>query len=75
MDCKKAAALLYEFLDQELDEFCCQELKIHLEVCDKCRCHYAFEREIIVCVKRHGAREKASLKLKKKILKLIEKCR
>ena len=72
MDCKDALEILYDFLDEELEELQYREFEEHIQICDRCRCCFEFEKTMIVHIKKHAASDRASEELKKKIRKLIE---
>jgi mycothiol system anti-sigma-R factor len=73
MDCIKAAKLLFEFLDEELDGFCCTELKEHLDICISCRCHFEFEKSMMFFISKSETKTKAPKRLKNTIKKRISK--
>lgn len=52
MDCREFEAKLWAFLDGELDEAACTELRAHLERCPGCLDHYRFEGALRVFVQR-----------------------
>lgn len=44
VDCRELLAKLYAFLDGELDDGLCGDLRAHLEGCDPCRTNAEFEQ-------------------------------
>ena len=73
MDCFEAANRLFEFLDEELEEFCCEELREHLSICSDCRCHFEFEKSMMCFISQSEVKTKAPKRLKNKIRKRILK--
>ncbi|MFQ5965637.1 MAG: mycothiol system anti-sigma-R factor [Candidatus Scalinduaceae bacterium] len=46
MTCKEAINQLYEFLDNELDDYNCSKIKKHLDICQKCCEKFEFEQTL-----------------------------
>ncbi|HUF49760.1 MAG TPA: mycothiol system anti-sigma-R factor [Longimicrobiales bacterium] len=42
--CRQAVEKLWEFLDQELDDAACEQVREHLDACRACFPHYEFQR-------------------------------
>ncbi|MFH1282834.1 MAG: zf-HC2 domain-containing protein [bacterium] len=73
MDCKETLKLLYKFMDSDLDNVCCREFEEHLLVCAQCKYQYEFEKQIVVCLRKHVSITVASKRLKSRIVKRIKK--
>ncbi|MCS7173639.1 MAG: mycothiol system anti-sigma-R factor [Armatimonadetes bacterium] len=52
LDCREFAQRLWTFLDGELDDGICRELRAHLENCVECWEHYRFEGKLRAFVRR-----------------------
>lgn len=44
MSCREAVQKLWEYVDQELDEAACEQVRAHLDRCRHCFPHYDFQR-------------------------------
>jgi len=72
MECSQALKILYEFLDDELDAACCEELRAHMASCARCRCCVEFEQTMIVYIREQASRETASDAFKDRLRRLID---
>lgn len=51
IDCEEIAAHLYTFLDGELDEEACAQIRVHLANCNGCAEVVGFEEELRIVIR------------------------
>jgi mycothiol system anti-sigma-R factor len=72
ISCEEALAVLYEYLDGELEGVTEERVRAHFEVCARCYPKLAMEKSFLAAVTKAGTGEKAPQELKGKILDLIK---
>ena len=72
ISCEEALAVLYEYMDGELEGVTHERVKAHFDVCARCYPKLALEKSFLAVVARAGRGEKAPPELRDKVLSLIE---
>jgi len=72
ISCEEARAVLYEYLDGELDGLSYEQVKAHFDVCAKCYPKLSLEKSFLAAVAKAGRGEKAPPELRTKVLRLLE---
>lgn len=72
ISCEEAIAVLYEYLDGELEDLTHERVKAHFDVCARCYPKLAMEKSFLAAVARAGAGEKAPEELRGKVLGIID---
>ncbi len=50
MSCEDAVRLLWDYLDEELDDVRRARVRLHLQACEHCREHFGFHRSFLRAV-------------------------
>lgn len=72
ISCEEAVAVLYEYLDGELEGLTYERVKAHFDVCVRCYPKLALEKSFLAAVAKAGGGEKAPPELKDKVLGLLK---
>lgn len=64
MNCREAAARVYEYLDRELTPEVALEIQRHLEACRACYDHFEFQRAFLELLARRGSAIRAPEELR-----------
>ncbi len=70
MDCREFLQQLWRFLDGELDDGACGELRAHLERCPECWEHYRFEDTLRAFIRR-CCQEPAPELVRRRVIRFI----
>lgn len=71
--CEEAARRVYEFLDGELEEEDAEEIRCHVEQCQRCYPMYNWEQLFLQAVRERGGRPESSEELKRKVGELLDR--
>lgn len=71
MNCREAAARIYEYLDRELTPHLALEIERHLEACAGCYGNFEFQRAFLEFLARRGRAVRAPEELRRRISQLI----
>lgn len=72
ISCEEARAVLYEYLDGELEGLSYEQVKAHFDVCAKCYPKLSLEKSFLAAVAKAGSGEKAPPELRRKVVGLLE---
>jgi anti-sigma factor (TIGR02949 family) len=72
ISCEEARAVLYEYLDGELEGLSYERVKAHFDVCARCYPKLSLEKSFLAAVERAGSGEKAPPELKTKVMGLLK---
>lgn len=75
VDCRDVLDRVYTYLDDELGETDCAEIRQHLDECAPCLREFGLEQEIKALVHRCCGREPVPTELRSKVLARIEQVR
>jgi mycothiol system anti-sigma-R factor len=71
ISCEEASARLFEYLDGELESVSEEEVRGHLEVCERCYPRVEFEKHFLEAIQRSQNGGRASASLKEKVLRSL----
>jgi mycothiol system anti-sigma-R factor len=71
VNCREAAARIYEYLDRELTEEVALEIEHHLEACAACYDQFEFQRAFLGLLARHGSAIRAPEELRRRVEGLL----
>ncbi len=74
-DCREVLDKVYSYLDGELDENNCGDIRQHLDECHPCLKEYGLEQIVKQLVAKHCGCDHASDDLRAKVLSRIEQVR
>lgn len=74
-DCEAVVRALWDYLDRELDEAAIAEIDAHLAVCEYCRAHATFERQLIDKIRALRAQHSETGELRTRVLELLRRAR
>ena len=69
--CEEASARLFEYLDGELEDVSEEEVRLHLEVCERCYPRAQFEKHFLEALRRSRNGGRASQSLRDRVLKSL----
>lgn len=72
ISCEEALAVLYEYLDGELEGVSHERVKAHFDICARCYPRLSLEKSFLAAVEKAGTGEKAPPELRTKVLGLLE---
>lgn len=70
--CREAAKRVYEYLDGELAEAEEEEVRCHVEQCERCYPMYDWERMFLDALRERGDRPEASEALRERVTRLLD---
>lgn len=70
--CEESLALVYEFLDGELDAESGERVRRHLETCRRCWPYFDFERHFLDTLREAGGTGAASPDLARRVRALLD---
>jgi mycothiol system anti-sigma-R factor len=71
ISCEEARAVLYEYLDGELEGLSYERVKAHFDICARCYPKLSLEKSFLAAVEKAGSGEKAPPELRTKVLGLL----
>lgn len=71
--CEEAAKRLYEYLDGELDGAESDEVRCHVEQCERCYPMYDWERMFLDVLRERGDRPETSERLRERVTRLLDR--
>ncbi len=69
--CEEASARLFEYLDGELEDVSDEEVRRHLEVCERCYPRVQFERHFLEALRRSQNGGRVSEGLRQRVLQSL----
>ncbi len=75
VDCRDVLGRVYDYLDDELENADCTEIREHLDECSPCLREFGLERVVKQLVARHCGCEPAPQELRAKVMNKIEQAR
>lgn len=72
ISCEEALAVIYEFIDGELDDVASEQVMAHFDMCAHCYPQLQLEKSFLTAVQKAASGEKAPPELKTKLLGLLE---
>lgn len=73
--CSEVLAKVYAYIDGELEESNCQDIRVHLEECAPCLEEYGLEELVKKLVAKHCGCDPVPLGLRDKVLGRLERAR
>jgi mycothiol system anti-sigma-R factor len=73
--CTEVLDRVYSYLDGEMDQTSCAQVKVHLDECGPCLREYGLEEAVKQLVHRHCGHEQVPADLRAKVLTRIEAVR
>ena len=73
--CTEVLALVYSYLDGEMEDASCTEIREHLDECGPCLREYGLEEAVKRLVHKHCGHEPVPSDLRQKVLTRIEAVR
>ncbi|MER7131586.1 mycothiol system anti-sigma-R factor [Streptosporangium saharense] len=74
-DCRDVLEKVYTYLDGELDEGNCADIRVHLDECSPCLEEYGLEQVVKQLIAKHCGCDTASEDLRAKVLNRIDQVR
>lgn len=71
--CEEAARKVYEYLDGELDEDETEEVRCHVEQCERCYPMYEWERMFLEALSERGDRPEVNEELRRRVTLLLDR--
>jgi mycothiol system anti-sigma-R factor len=75
MPCSEVLALVYSYLDGELGDTSCGEVRKHLEECGPCLREFGLEEAVKRLVHRHCGHDPVPQDLRSKVMRRIQQVR
>lgn len=75
VDCRAVLDRLYSYLDNELEDAACTEIREHLDACTPCLREFGLEQEVKRLVQRCCTRDPVPHELRAKVMARIEQAR
>jgi mycothiol system anti-sigma-R factor len=75
MPCSEALALVYNYLDGELGDTSCSEVRKHLDECGPCLREFGLEEAVKRLVHKHCGHDPVPHDLREKVLSRIQQVR
>ena len=73
--CSEVVAMVYSYLDGEMDKVSYTQVKVHLDECGPCLREYGLEEVVKRLVHRHCGHEQVTADLRQKVLLRIQAVR
>lgn len=71
--CEEAARRVYEYLDGELDAEDAEQIRCHVEQCQRCYPMYNWEELFLKTLRERGGRPESSQELERKVGELLDR--
>ncbi|MDF5756508.1 mycothiol system anti-sigma-R factor [Spongiactinospora sp. TRM90649] len=74
-DCRDVLEMVYSYIDGELDEGDCVDIRVHLDECGPCLAEYGLEEAVKRLIARHCGCDPVPADLRAKVLTRIQQVR
>lgn len=75
VDCRDVLDRVYSYLDNELEDAACAEIREHLDTCGPCLREFGLEQEVKRLVQRCCGKDPVPSELRSKVMARIEQAR
>jgi mycothiol system anti-sigma-R factor len=74
-DCREVLDMVYTYLDGELDERNCGDIRVHLAECGPCLAEYGLDEAVKKLIAKHCGCDPVPVDLRAKVLSRIDQVR
>lgn len=72
LDCEQVLAMVWGYLDGEIDEVRYREIQMHISMCAECGPRYEFQRRVLALVERKCKEGSFPQGLRQRLFRLLE---